>query len=148
MAFMKPQVLLGVWIQFETSEGTQCVPKICFDRNDHDNIEEDSIEEITGYGARLSAPGYLDCTEWTVFETETEAWQNLLDNYEEAFEWIWEPGHGYHMYCYNSLVASLIKNHYQSINGNTIEQDGSFIYTIDESEEPTEDVPYVEEGLR
>lgn len=32
-----------------------------------------SWENIKGYGARLSAPGYLDATEWTVFDTEEEA---------------------------------------------------------------------------
>ena len=32
-----------------------------------------SWENVKGYGARLSAPGYLDCTEWTVFDTEEEA---------------------------------------------------------------------------
>lgn len=25
-----------------------------------------------GYGVRLSAPGYLDCTEWEVFDTSAE----------------------------------------------------------------------------
>jgi hypothetical protein len=34
-----------------------------------------------GYGARLSAPGYLDCTDWCVFETEQEA----RDHLEEAY---------------------------------------------------------------
>ena len=29
----------------------------------------DHIKLIRGYGARLSAPGYLDCTEWCVFKT-------------------------------------------------------------------------------
>lgn len=35
--------------------------------------EPQSWENVTGYGARLSAPGYLDCTEWSVFDTEEEA---------------------------------------------------------------------------
>jgi hypothetical protein len=35
-------------------------------------------ENIKGYGARLSAPGYLDCTEWTVFDTKEEA-ETFLD---------------------------------------------------------------------
>lgn len=29
----------------------------------------DYVKLIKGYGARLSAPGYLDCTEWCVFNT-------------------------------------------------------------------------------
>ena len=35
--------------------------------------EPQSWENVIGYGARLSAPGYLDCTEWSVFDTEDEA---------------------------------------------------------------------------
>lgn len=31
------------------------------------------VEVVEGYGARLSAPGYMDCTDWTVFETQEEA---------------------------------------------------------------------------
>lgn len=37
------------------------------------------IEEVYGYGARLSAPGYLDCTDWVVFPSEEEANDYLLD---------------------------------------------------------------------
>jgi hypothetical protein len=36
-----------------------------------------SVKKIKGYGARLSAPGYLDCTDWIVFQTEDEAWSYL-----------------------------------------------------------------------
>lgn len=53
------------------------------------NYCEGTIQEwetIRGYGARLSAPGYLDCTEWTVFETEQEALDYLEEMYEEDSE--------------------------------------------------------------
>lgn len=33
----------------------------------------DYITLRRGYGTRLSAPGFLDCTEWTVFKTLKEA---------------------------------------------------------------------------
>src|SRR5262245_11562047 len=39
-------------------------------------------EEVTlirGHGVRLSAPGYLDCTEWVVFESEGEALAYLAE---------------------------------------------------------------------
>lgn len=39
-------------------------------------FEPDHIMSVSmrrGYGARFDAPGYLDCTEWCVFDTETEA---------------------------------------------------------------------------
>jgi len=31
------------------------------------------VTEVEGYGARMSAPGYLDCTEWAVFDTPEKA---------------------------------------------------------------------------
>jgi len=40
-------------------------------------------ETIRGHGARLSAPGYLDCTEWTVFDTVKECEEYLDENYPE-----------------------------------------------------------------
>lgn len=35
------------------------------------------------YGARLSAPGYLDCTEWTVHSSAAEAKEYLEEVYGE-----------------------------------------------------------------
>lgn len=40
-----------------------------------------TVELKEGFGARLSAPGYLDCTEWSVFDTAEEAEQYLQDTY-------------------------------------------------------------------
>ncbi len=45
-----------------------------------------SVEETTGYGARLSAPGYLDCTQWAVFDTEQEARDYLEETYGDEQE--------------------------------------------------------------
>jgi hypothetical protein len=42
-----------------------------------------SWENIKGYGARLSAAGYLDCTEWTVYDTVQEARESLDEMYLE-----------------------------------------------------------------
>lgn len=39
-------------------------------------------EEIQGWGARLSAPGYLDCTDWCVFDTAEEAKEHLREMYD------------------------------------------------------------------
>lgn len=39
------------------------------------------IEHKQGYGARMSAPGYLDCTEWTFCDTLEESIEELLSNY-------------------------------------------------------------------
>ncbi len=38
---------------------------------------------VEGYGARLSAPGYMDCTEWCVFATEKEAREYLAEMYDD-----------------------------------------------------------------
>jgi hypothetical protein len=45
-----------------------------------------SWENVEGYGARLSAPGYLDCTEWNVYDTEQEAREALDEMYPEDEE--------------------------------------------------------------
>jgi hypothetical protein len=47
-----------------------------------------SVQRVHGYGARLSAPGYLDCTEWGVFDTEQEAREYLeeLTEYDKETE--------------------------------------------------------------
>src|SRR5258708_1187447 len=59
-------------------------------------LEGISVRE--GYGARLSAPGYLDCTEWSVFETTEEAEKYLDEMYgddetedEEEGSNAWKP---------------------------------------------------------
>ena len=38
---------------------------------------------IEGYGARLSMPGYLDCTPWTVHDTEEEAEAYIEELYDD-----------------------------------------------------------------
>lgn len=43
-------------------------------------------EMVKGYGARLSAPGYLDCTSWAVFDTEQEAIDYLKKNFDDEEE--------------------------------------------------------------
>ena len=39
----------------------------------------DSITVVHGYFARMSAPGYMDCTEWTFHKTVREARDHLRD---------------------------------------------------------------------
>jgi len=38
------------------------------------------------FGARLSAPGYMDCTEWSCFETEEAAARDLYDTFGGDYE--------------------------------------------------------------
>lgn len=84
MSFLKPVITVELtWWQIETVEGTFYVPFADFVQEqveaDFACIEEPDI--ITGHGARLSAPGYMDCTEWSVHRTEAEAAQYLIDMY-------------------------------------------------------------------
>lgn len=45
-----------------------------------------SVEIVNGHGCRLSAPGYLDCTEWYVFDTEKQCIDYLDEYYPEDEE--------------------------------------------------------------
>lgn len=98
------------WLRVETTQGTEFVPAGqlgLFVRNSDcpsqpltDNEREKTIdkirdyvegtpeswENIKGYGARLSAPGHFDCTEWSVFDTEEEANAYLEEYYPEDEE--------------------------------------------------------------
>jgi hypothetical protein len=84
------------WWEVETNQGTswvQCedvgykddvtaVKLLDFLPETHDTDDIMRWEFKSGYGARLSAPGYLDCTEWTVFDTEDEAREHLYEMWD------------------------------------------------------------------
>lgn len=81
---MKPEITHRTFTVLDTSEGIICIPS--------DISEEDAVsprtriysrEEATGFFARLSMPGYLDCTEWQgPYATEEEALKALADQYD------------------------------------------------------------------
>ena len=96
--FMQKQITeCQVWLEVDTNGGTELLHDDLFDINDYpegqvfepgdelflgmcedisEYLESDKIYSITaikGYGARLSAPGYMDCTHWSVHETVKEA---------------------------------------------------------------------------
>lgn len=51
--------------------------------DDSDNPLMSGNENCSGYYSRLSAPGYLDCTEWLgPFKTEAEALAYVMDAFE------------------------------------------------------------------
>lgn len=94
MPFMEPQIIFGRWVQVEGNIGTEFIdadlvgdvepyqgPAISIQEplaTYCENTKATEIKVVAGYGARLSAPGYLDCTPWSVFPTEKEA-QDYLD---------------------------------------------------------------------
>lgn len=93
MGFTKKQIVYDRWFEVDTAQGIWFIPqdligKIMHPKKSdlldytecHDVDDIYSVRVIDGYGARMSAPGYLDCTEWTVFDTEEDA-NNYLDEY-------------------------------------------------------------------
>jgi len=87
--FMVPQYEQGFWYEIETSCGGVAIPADLVGNSPspadfHDYIEGEyaSHEKVEGVGARLSAPGYMDCTEWAVFGSLDEAKQHIEDTYE------------------------------------------------------------------
>ena len=92
MAFMQGQIHHDKWYEIDTYHGIFFVPcdvigKLRLRMRDWKrNVRRVlpyteswkpehimSLEKRVGYGARLSAPGYLDCTEWSVFDSADEA---------------------------------------------------------------------------
>ena len=85
--FMQEQVThLMEWWKVDGPEGTQYFPADDFTAAQAAEAYEfpqaiGTIERVVGCGARLSAPGYMDCTEWCVFATEDEAEEYLRDTF-------------------------------------------------------------------
>lgn len=96
MSFMKPEVFHGRFFRVNTSEGTEFVPVYVVGRTCSTHVEAllnylsgtpddgDELCEIhEGWLARMAAPGYLDCTDWSAYDTEEEAREALQDMYGE-----------------------------------------------------------------
>lgn len=94
MPFMKPEIVPGPFYRVDTTDGTEVVA--CDDAGlYHDTTAEDlsglttgiildkseMLHVQTGYLARMSAPGYLDCTDWTGHPSERDARLYLADMY-------------------------------------------------------------------
>jgi hypothetical protein len=101
--FMQPEIQYGRWIEVDGPCGTDAIPfDVVFSnpmkrsmhptfsdvRDYTENNEAWSIEVRDGYGARLSAPGYMDCTPWSVFDTEDEARAYLHEQYDVAEDYL------------------------------------------------------------
>ena len=121
MGFMTYNLLHDTWLYVENTyhEGTYLPMQTLFGHTNLDNIGDGTIEQYIdgnllidrenwevkkGWGCRLSAPGYMDCTEWSgVFETEKEAAECLLKEYgdqegpEYMEDWEKELRRDYHL---------------------------------------------------
>ena len=88
-----PADLIGgvSWMTPDVDYDTDCMEEDSDLRNVLDALEdfiESNIDDVTsvqlveGYGARLSAPGYMDSTSWTVFKTREDAEEFLREEYD------------------------------------------------------------------
>ena len=88
--FMQPQIEHGRYAAIETDQGTWIIPAdVCCSDDPMDyadyvegEIDEEQVIELKlGWLARLSAPGYMDCSDWSAHDTAREAQQYLMDTY-------------------------------------------------------------------
>jgi hypothetical protein len=99
MPFMKPQVYQGEYYEVTAGHGeTWIVPvdatgflsgfaQPASSLQDYVEPDIDDPDEILqpkrGWLARMSAPGYLDCTDWSAHDSEQEAREYLDEMYGE-----------------------------------------------------------------
>jgi len=94
MAFMQPQVYHDHYFEIETSIGTEIVPAGVIGRTcatdvsaflDYlegtPNDEDELVPVKEGWVARMSAPGFMDCTDWSAHESEEAAIFYLKEMY-------------------------------------------------------------------
>lgn len=94
MSFMVPDIRETDYYKVDTTHGLEFVPADLVGRDAMRNdllpycegdilSHDDAIEYVPrGYLARLSAPGYLDCTSWTAYESRDEAETALEELYD------------------------------------------------------------------
>lgn len=89
MPHMMPDIGHFSVYQVETTCGTECVPVDVVGRASNlqyyveGKLLDVEPELVTGWFARLSAPGYLDCTEWSgPYSTEQEARDYITDQFD------------------------------------------------------------------
>jgi hypothetical protein len=101
--FMEKEIYKGKAWLVETTDGTEVIPDDVVTMPDFVGESDEEQSEalkilqpyceggiievpdcaVGGYLARMSAPGYLDCTPWSLYETEHEAETELDRLYGE-----------------------------------------------------------------
>lgn len=92
MAFMEPEIYHGTAWCVETETGCYYVPTDVEPDGRGEQLAQYAPEgllcanptiicvtRVTGWLGRLSAPGYLDCTDWCMFDSEQDAIDALSD---------------------------------------------------------------------
>lgn len=92
MAFMQPEITFMAMLHIETTCGVELVPvdlvgnaATPVDLEDYlqGKMYPDGHSREVGYYARLSAPGYLDATDWSgPYQTEAEARDGLAEMHD------------------------------------------------------------------
>lgn len=77
--FLVPYIARGEWTEWLMSDGSVSVAPSEYDGDMPDDWH--ALGRVRGYGACLSADGYLDATEWTVHATPADAARYLIDTY-------------------------------------------------------------------
>lgn len=97
MSFMQPYVELASYYEVSANRGETWIvpadvvgtPQSLDDFRDYVDgtidDDEDMPELKTGWIARMSAPGYMDCTDWTAHDSEADAWEELASNCGDGF---------------------------------------------------------------
>lgn len=146
---MQPQVVKTDVIVVETDEGTTYLPgddfgfselsrKMASDEamvfstiESQLNLDEGSVLDVefekNKWLARSSAPGYMDATDWSMFDTEEEAWSYLIDMDPSLFTWTLDGGLA-SITMDSSAAAKAMKDAVQSIDGTKAESDGDLVY--------------------
>lgn len=130
MGHMQPQVEKRQWVIVTSRHDTIMVPK------EHAGVieisEDDVVQDYDGWAARLSAPGYMDATDWHPYPSEVEAWTALISDYPEAFAWHYDET-TVHYRAPTVEAARAMRDYVQSVDGSCIEADGEFLYTMPNS---------------
>lgn len=88
MSHLRPQVIQDLFVVCETTRGVEMFPAnvvgLSESYADYTDGIIASVELVTGWFARLSAPGYTDCTDWCgPFPSEDAALAHLEEMYGE-----------------------------------------------------------------
>lgn len=93
MSFMEPETYYGEYYEIDGNEGTFAVPAEVTGKLDVEDLEAfrdyypgnriESVRKEHGWLGRLSAPGYLDATDWTPYDADDEA--GVIEQLEEEY---------------------------------------------------------------
>ena len=83
MSHMQPEVKYETFLVGETTEGTTLLhPDVWGEKKRYTLLKGERWRKRKGWYARLSAPGYTDCTDWSgPFKTELDGHAHLEEMY-------------------------------------------------------------------